>query len=123
VSTHIPGDDHEREPVATSGTADHPHAHLNPVVEAELSWGNEVAEDWHVTDPHFGYWGLTPARPFHVDALRERFRFPASVRLRVVAGGPGGQKPSMFLGDRVAFVGITAPLPGDWPHGEGEVAL
>ncbi len=121
MSEEVP--ESSRVTVATAGTPDNPHAHLDPVVEAEVRWGNEIAEDWHVTDPHFGYWGLVLARPFHLDALREHFRFPPSVGLRVVAAGPGGQRPSMSLGDRLNFVGITTPLPGDWAHGEGEVAL
>ncbi|MEC3998616.1 hypothetical protein VSR01_36080 [Actinacidiphila sp. DG2A-62] len=123
MSTHIPGDDHEREPIATSGTADHPHARLDPVVEADLSWGNEVAEDWHVTDPRFEYWGLTPARPFHVDALRERFRFPYEVSLYVVGGRRRKDVPMMHLMDRLGVARVSAPVPDGWPNADLAVPL
>lgn len=110
-----------RVTVAPSGTPDNRHARLDPTVAADVRWGNEIAEDRHVTDPGYGRQGLTLARPFHVDALRERF--PPSMGLRVVVSRPGGRQPSMSLGDRADLVGITTPLPGVRPHGEGETAL
>ncbi|MFI1092152.1 hypothetical protein [Streptomyces sp. NPDC020917] len=109
--------------IARSGTPGNPHAHLDPLVEAEIRWGNEVAEDWHITDPHFGYWGLTLARPFHVDELRAHFTFPPSFTLGVTGSRPGGQKPSMSLGDRLNFVGISAPIPPGWPDADTAIPL
>lgn len=123
MSTQSPACGHQRELLAPSGTPDNPHAHLDPAAAAgsRWAWGNEIAEDWRVTDPGYGCQGLTLARPFHVDALRERF--PPSMGLRVIVSRQGGRQPSMSLGDRADLVGITTPLPGVRPHGEGETAL
>jgi hypothetical protein len=114
-----------RQPVRIedSGTGDNPHAHLDAVVAAEVGWGNQVVRDWHITDPHFGYWDLTLARPFHVDRLRTDFRFPGTIGLSVVASRPGGQRASMSLGDTRNLVGITAPLPAGWPDADADIAL
>lgn len=117
--------DHPTPPVRIqdSGTKDNPHAHLDPVIAAEIGWGNQVVRDWHITDPHFGYWDLTLARPFHVDRLRTAFHFPGTIGLSVVASRPGGQRASMSLGDTRNFVGITAPPPTGWPDADTAIDL
>jgi hypothetical protein len=109
-------------PVASSGTADNPHAHLDPVVEAELSWGNEVAEDWHVVTAA-NHQALALARPFHVDALRERFRFPRDVGLYVIGARSRKEVPMMHLSDWFSKGHVTAPLPGGWPNADLAVPL
>ncbi|MEW2522305.1 hypothetical protein [Actinacidiphila alni] len=114
--------DDSRVPIAAAGTDDNPHAHLDAVVAAEVGWGNRIERDWYITDPHFGYWDLRLARPFHVAELRAAFRFPGSVVLMAIGKRPGGQAPSLSMGDS-RFVGITSPLPKDWPYGEGVVEL
>ncbi|MEE4544880.1 hypothetical protein V2S66_23305 [Streptomyces sp. V4-01] len=110
-------------PVQPAGTGDNPHAHLDPVVAAEVRWGNRVERDWHITDPHFGYWDLTLARPFHLERLRAEFRFPPTIGLAAVASRPGGQRASMSLGDSANLVGITAPLPAGWPDADADIGL
>lgn len=34
--------------ISAQGTPENLHSHLDPVVEAELSWGNKLAERWYV---------------------------------------------------------------------------
>jgi hypothetical protein len=117
--------DHPTPPVRIqdSGTKDNPHAHLDPVIAAEIGWGNQVVRDWHITDPHFGYWDLTLARPLHLDLLRAAFRFPDHIGLSVIASRPGGQRPSMSLGDTRNLVGVTAPPPPGWPDADADIDL
>jgi hypothetical protein len=109
--------------IASSGTKENPHAHLDPVVAAEVAWGNRIVQGWHIPDPHFGFWDLTLAQPFHVEELRATFRFPDTIGLSVIASRPGGQRLSMSLGDSRNFVGITAPPPKGWPDADADIEL
>ncbi|SEO48850.1 hypothetical protein [Actinacidiphila rubida] len=111
--------------IASSGTPGNRHAHLDPVVEAELAWGNRVSSTWGRTDKLLDDRSLTLAEPFHVAELRRTFRFPANIRLWAILPRPGHprEKPRMLLTDTDGYVTVHAPLPADWPHGEGEVAL
>src|SRR5690348_3508817 len=108
--------------IATSGTQENPHAPLDPIVAAEVSWGNRIVKDWYIPDYHFGYWDLKLEQPFHGELLRTTFRFPPNVKLFTTGHHPGGQKPEMGLGDS-SFVGISASLPKDWPAVDREIEL
>ncbi|CCB73210.1 MULTISPECIES: hypothetical protein [Streptomycetaceae] len=108
--------------IAASGTEESPHAHLDPVVAAEVSWGNRIVRDWYITDWHFGFWDLRLERPFHVELLRSTFRFPPNVKLFTIGHHAGGQEPKMGMGDG-RFVGITAPLPQGRPTVDREIEL
>jgi hypothetical protein len=114
--------DDTRLRIAASGTQDNPHSHLDPIVAAELSWGNRVVKNWYVTDWHFGYWDLQLEKPFHVELLRNTFRFAPNIKLFATGHHPGGQQPQMGLGDS-RFVGISAPLPKEWPAVDREIEL
>lgn len=107
--------------IAAAGTEDNPHAHLEPIVAAEVRWGNRVLRDWYVIDPHFGYWDLKLARPFHVEELRAAFVLPATIGMSVVATRRGRQRATMSLGDTRNFVSITSPLSPDWPDADTEI--
>ncbi|MCM2418792.1 hypothetical protein [Streptomyces sp. RKAG293] len=116
--------DDVRAPIAAAGTRENPHAHLDPIVAAELSWGNRITKDWHIVDYHFGDWLLTLEKPFHVDRLRETFVFPGTIRLGTYArhsDGSGGVR--MCLGDQLNLMGIEAPLPKDLPAVNAEIEL
>lgn len=127
MTTHDapPPPDDEQRAVAAAGTDQEPHAHLVPVVEAELSWGNRVLSGWGRSDKLLDDRSLTLAYPFHVEDLRRTFRFPANIHLYAILPRPGYRhdKPRMLMTDVDRYVTIHAPLPGDWPHGEGRVAL
>ena len=118
-----PGD--PRRPIATAGTPEHPYAHLVPVVEAELGWGNRVQSAWDRSDKLLDDRSLTLAYPFHVEELRRTFRFPANIHLYAILPRPGHRhdKPRMLMTDVDRYVTVHAPLPDDWPDGEGQVAL
>jgi hypothetical protein len=108
--------------VASSGTPGNRHAHLDPLVEAEVRWGNEVAEDWHAAGPH-PTWTLRLARPFHVDRVRADFRFPSDVGLYVAGARRRRDVPAMCLGDILGVARVCAPLPAGWPAEEAAVPL
>jgi len=112
-----------RIPITSSLSRDNRHVHVDPLVDAEVRWGNEIAEDWHITDSRLSHWGLTLARPFHVDEVRARFSFPSDVGLYVVGARRRREVPTMCLSDILGVARVTAPLPEDWPHGEGQVEL
>ena len=114
-----------RRAIAAMGLPDRPEAHLDPVVQAELAWGNRVLSMWGRLDKLLDDRSLTLARPFHVEGLGRAFRFPANVRLYAVLPRPGHQDgpPCLQLSDVDRFVTIRSPLPEDWPHGEGQVEL
>jgi hypothetical protein len=116
--------EHPRLRVASRGAPDRPYAHLQPIVEAELGWGNRARSPrWFQPDPAHdpSVWYFDLDQPFHVEELRAAFVFPDNVRLGVFAPGPR-QPPRMSLGDGNR-IGITAPCPRDWLPGEGFVPL
>jgi hypothetical protein len=110
--------------LATSGYDGMPEAHLEPIVSAELSWGNSIRQSWRRTDPLLDDRRLTLAEPLHVDLLRQTFRFPPSIGMYAVLPRPAGrQEGRLVIGDSANYVGINSPLPKDWPYGEGPVEL
>ncbi|MEW2522304.1 hypothetical protein [Actinacidiphila alni] len=114
-----------RVPLAPTGLPDRPEAHLEPVVAAEVAWGNRVLAPWSRTDPLLDDRALSFLYPMHVELLRAKFRFPASVTLHAILPRPGyrREKARLLLTDTDRYVTIHSPLPEDWPYGEGEVAL
>ncbi|WP_434594701.1 hypothetical protein [Streptomyces sp. A5-4] len=114
--------DDMRTLLAAAGSATNPHAHLGPVVAAEVAWGNQVVKDCYVVDWHFGDWSLGLARPFHVDLLRETFRFAPETRLVNVAPRPGGQPGRMSLAGS-SFAAVSAPIPPGLVRGVWAVRL
>jgi hypothetical protein len=123
MSSGAGGADGGRILIASAGIPDNPHAHLDVVVAAEVRWGNRVLRHWYITDPHFGYWDLRLARPFHVEQLRAAFVFPPRIGMSVVATRRGLQHASMSLGDTLNLVSITSPLSPDWPDADAEIEL
>jgi hypothetical protein len=117
--------DDTRQPIAAHGTGDHPETHLEPVVQAELAWGNRILSPWGRSDKLLDDRSLALAQPFHLDELRATFRFPPTVRMWAILPRPGYRhdKPRLLLSDTDAYVTIHSPLPEPWPHGEGEVTL
>lgn len=117
--------DDTRRPIAAHGGADRPQEHLDPVVEAELAWGNRVLSGWGRSDKLLDDRSLTLAYPFHIDRLRQTFRFPPNIRMWAILPRPGYRhdKPRLLLSDTDAYVTVHSPLPADWPHAEGEVIL
>jgi len=117
--------DSTRRRIASHGAPGAPYAHLQPIVDAELGWGNlpGVRRGWYQPDPaHYpGRWSYDLDQPLHVEQLRAAFSFPENVRLGVFAP-QAGHRPAMTVGDGRG-VGVTAPAPRDWPHGEGFVDL
>lgn len=111
--------------IAAAGTPVEPYAHLQPVIEAELSWGNRVLSKWGRSDPLLDDRTLSLAHPLHVELLRERFRFPPNVKLYAILPRPGyrHEKARLLLSDTGRYVAVHSPLPADWAYGEGEVDL
>jgi hypothetical protein len=110
--------------LAASGYAGMPEAHLEPLVSAELSWGNSIRQSWRRTDRLLDDRRLTLARPLHVDLLRQTFRFPPSIGMYAVLPRPAThQEGRLMIGDSANYVGIDSPLPKDWSFGEGPVEL
>jgi hypothetical protein len=114
-----PGSD-DRLRIASRGSFDSPHRHLDPVVEAELRWGNRIAEHWFV-DRRVGSAILRLREPLHVDLLRRTFVFPPGFRLRTVGPRPD-REPTMALAD-AEHVGISGPLPPGFPAVDAEIPL
>lgn len=112
----------ERLRIAAHGTSDNYHAHFDPIVSAELAWGNRIARDWHLVDPKVGGYELTLAYSFHVELLKKTFRFPPNITLGVVGSESRVHGRRMSMGDKY-MVGITAPFPKDWPAGDGRIEL
>src|SRR5690242_11349990 len=96
----------DRLRIAVSGTRDNPHAHLDPVVSAEISWGNRVVRDWY-TEHHVGYWEIRLERPLHVELLRKTFRFPPTIGLAVTNTASDTREPVMTLSDYQDYVWIS----------------
>lgn len=111
-----------RRVIAERGTGEAPHCHLDVVVEAELSWGNRIDYDWRIVDPHLMDWTLDLAKPFHLDLLRQSFRFAAGVALGVYPSSSGGFSPRMSLATP-DFSSIIAPLPRGWSGEYGRIEL
>jgi hypothetical protein len=118
-------DDDTRRLIAPCGTPDRPQAHLEPIVEAELAWGNRVLSKWGRSDKLLDDRSLTLTEPFHIELLRKTFRFPPNVRMWAILPRPGHRhdKPRLLLSDTDRYVTIHSPLSDDWPYGEGEVTL
>ncbi|MEU6854823.1 hypothetical protein ABZ901_33425 [Actinacidiphila alni] len=114
-----------RVPIAAEGTASEPHAHLAPLVAAEIGWGNRVLAKWGRSDPLLDDRSLSFLYPLHVDALRRTFGFPPNIKLYAIMPRPGHprEKARLLLTDTDRYVTIHSPLPKDWPYGEGEIAL
>jgi len=113
--------DDPRRPIASSGEPGRRYAHLEPIVEAELSWGNRIQSDWRRFDKFLDDRSLTLIWPFHLDKLRETFRFPPTVRLLATLPRPGDKhdKGRLVISDTEDFVMIYSPLPEGWTqHGE-----
>jgi hypothetical protein len=114
----------DRTPIAPKGAPGNPHAHLDPVVQAELSWGNALARDWYDPNPKVGDpLRCELRRPLHVERLRAAFAFPPTVRLSTSAPRGKGQRPLLHLYDARGWVQITSPLPDGWPVEDREIAL
>jgi hypothetical protein len=112
-------DDHAPHPIviAAAGKPGHDYAHLEPIVEAELSWGNRIFSNWGRTDKLLDDRTLALRDPFHVDLIRQTFRFPDSVQMWSVLRRPGHREPGGFLiSDTVAYATISSPLPHDWTY-------
>src|SRR4030088_842173 len=113
----------DRRLIASGGDPDRPYSHLEPVVAAELSWGNRVLSNWGRTDPLLDDRTLSLMRPFHIDQLRQTFRFPPTVRLYAMLPRPGyREKGRLLLSDTERYVTIYSPLPKEWTEA-GEVEL
>lgn len=88
-----------------------PWSHLEPVVAAELSWGNTVLRPFRY-ESH-GTYDLDVGAPLHLDRLRERFAFPDHIAL---GENDSGQTWVVDGENRVKIVGPSAVLG---PYGTG----
>ncbi|NUR02166.1 MAG: hypothetical protein HOY79_38225 [Streptomyces sp.] len=111
-----------RQLIVAGGTEEAPHCNFDPVVEAELSWGNRIARDWRILDPHLGNWTLYLERPFHVDLLRVTFRLAPGIGFSAFPGQPNDSGPRMSMSDPT-FTSIVSPLPRDWPREYRKIEL
>jgi hypothetical protein len=117
-------DDDDRCSLASGGTPESRHAHLEPIVSAELRWGNSIQYGWRRVDPLLDDRSLRLARPFHVEQLRKSFRFPPNISLTAVLPRPGyRERGRLILEDANDFVAIDSPLPDVWPYGAGQITL
>jgi hypothetical protein len=117
-------DDNDRCGLASSGTPENRHAHLEPVVSAELRWGNSIEYGWRRVDPLMDDRSLRLARPFHIERLRKSFLFPPDISLTAVLPRPGcRERGRLILEDANERVAIDSPLPDAWPYGAGEIRL
>lgn len=114
--------DDNRRLIEAYGTHQAPHGNLDPVVEAELAWGNSIERDWRVGDPHLMDWTLVLAEPFHLDLLRETFRFAPGIRIGAFPGTPHGLGPRLTMTDP-AYTSIISPLPAGWPDERRTIEL
>jgi hypothetical protein len=114
--------DDPRRLIASRGEPGRRYAHLEPIVEAELSWGNRVLSKWGRLDPLLDDRSLSLTAPFHLAQLRETFRFPPTIRLSATLPRTGGKrdKGRMVIADPADFIMIYAPLPEGWTQ-EGEL--
>jgi hypothetical protein len=69
-----------RVPLAPKPGDEHDWTYLQPVVDAETSWGNEADGGFRAIG-HGDGWTLTFRHALHVDRLREMFEFPDFVTL------------------------------------------
>ncbi|MCW2506037.1 MAG: hypothetical protein JWO79_4321 [Actinomycetia bacterium] len=114
--------DDRRRPIAPHGEPDRRYAHLEPIVEAELSWGNRVDYNWRRLDKLLDDRILTLMEPFHIGLLRRTFLFPPNIRLYAVLPRPGYKHDvgRLLISDTEDFVKIDSPLPEGWTE-EGEL--
>lgn len=63
-----------------------PWQHLQPVLDAEVDWGNS-SRDGFVYVPQDGEWSALMRRPLHVEALEAAFEFPPGVRVGTLDNG------------------------------------
>lgn len=110
VAPSWPGVSDGRVPVATATDQDGwAGRRLQPTIDAELGWGNEIVHELHQDSD--GRFRVTLAEPLHLDLLRDTFRFPPDVRL-------GGNATATWLVDTTFEVVVEASrLPG--PHQPG----
>jgi len=108
--------DDRRHLLASRGEPGRPYTHLQPIVEVEEFWGNRVKYDWCRTDKLLDDRTLTLRDPFHLDRLRETFRFPPNIRLYAVLPRPGYKHDigRLLISDTEDFVKIESPLPEGW---------
>jgi hypothetical protein len=64
--------------VRTAGDA-HVWSYLQPVIDAERSWGNKPQGDFELD--RNGWWSMHFPEPLHVGRLRDTFSFPEGVEL------------------------------------------
>jgi hypothetical protein len=95
--------------IAQHGTAARPYAHLLPILEAELAWGNRYAYEVRLKDP------------LHLDRLRATFQLPESVGFWATPPRGPKQPGTMSVGDTDGQMLIVAALPPDWSGGEGRL--
>jgi len=105
-----------RRPIASAGTRERPQTHLEPVVEAELSWGNQIELEWGRLDKFLDDRSMSLMRPLHIEKLRETFRFPPHVLLSATLPRPTYKhdRGRLVISDTENFVMIYSPLPEGW---------
>ena len=100
LSPPQPGDEHE-------------WTYLQPVVDAELSWGN-IADGGFRAVGHGDGWTLSFRKPLHMDRLRDRFLFPHIVELYDV------EPRTEVIDTRFPYqeIRITGDIPLGWVRGD-----
>jgi hypothetical protein len=110
--------------IAQHGTAARPYAHLLPILEAELAWGNRYAYGYNgfkMRDYHFRDYEVRLKDPLHLDRLRATFQLPESVGFWATPPRGPKQPGTMSVGDTDGQMLIVAALPPDWSGGEGRL--
>lgn len=81
------------------------YGHLQPVVDAELEWGNETRDGW---ERDHDTWFTTRFRhPLHLERLQAEFDFPEHVR---IGRTPDGKT---YVSDHRNLVSVAGfPPPG-----------
>lgn len=84
------------------GTA---YGHLQPVLEAELSWGNTCRDGFRYV-PRNDEWNAHLGKPLHIDRLLAEFEFPPNIRVERKQNG------GTLVADDQALVSLSA-VSGD----------
>lgn len=93
-----------RIPLTRQPDDEHAWTYLQPVADAERSWGNPPVGEFAL-DHHTMWWTLDFTQPLHIDRLRDTFAFPDGVEL--IDEGP---RTSVVDGDQtVSLDGARRP--------------
>lgn len=87
-----------------------PYGHLQPVVDAELEWGNQTRDGWEY-DRHDTWFTARFRYPLHLERLQAEFDFPEHVKVGRTRDG------QTYVSDHEHLVSVSGfPPPGPRPR-------